>query len=275
MNISVVIPTYNRAHTLGRALDSVFAQTRAADEIIVVDDGSTDGSIHLLERYPEVRVLTQPQQGVSAARNTGIHAAHGDWIAFLDSDDEWLPEKLALQTALIEQHPEHRFCHGNEVWIRHGQPLAQKKKHRKQGGWIFENCLPLCVISPSAALIKKDLLLACGCFDTHLPACEDYDLWLKICAREPVLYVEQPLLRKFGGHADQLSRKYWGMDRFRIQALDRLLSTATLRDTQRIAATQMLQHKARLFAKGARKHGRLQAAIDYENLANRYDTVHG
>lgn len=271
MKVSVIVPTHNRAHTLARALDSVLQQTRAADEIIVVDDGSDDGTHTLLEQYPQVRVLRQDNRGVSAARNAGIRAASGDWLALLDSDDEWLADKLALQCALITANPSFRLCHGNERWLRNGEPLKQLKKHRKGGGDIFTDCLPLCVISPSAVMLKRDLLDEVGLFDETLPACEDYDLWLRICAREAVLYVEQPLLIKHGGHDDQLSRRYWGMDRFRIQALYNLLSKSTLTDEQYRCAAAMLSRKAQIFAKGARKHGRPEDAAHYEALAKEFD----
>lgn len=271
MNISVVIPTFNRAHTLPRAIESVLVQTHRASEIIIVDDGSTDGTNELLRQWPEIKVLQQSNQGVSAARNSGINAARGEWLAFLDSDDEWLPEKLHLQSALIEQHPSFNICHGNELWVRNGQPLKQLKKHHKQGGYIFEKCLPLCVISPSAAVIKRSIFDELGLFDTSLPACEDYDMWLRICAIHPVLYVEHPILRKYGGHDDQLSHKYWGMDRFRIVALDKALKSNSLSDSQALNARTMLRKKALIYAKGARKHGRPDEAFDYETLASQFD----
>ena len=267
MKISVVIPSYNRAHTLPRAIRSVQQQTVKVDEIIVVDDGSSDNTDITLREFSGISPLHQDNLGVSAARNAGIQAATGDWIALLDSDDEWLPQKIEQQLSLIRENPDYRLCHGNELWVRNGKHLNQKKIHRKQGGWIFEDCLPLCVISPSAALIRKDLLLECGLFDTGLPACEDYDLWLKICAREPVLYIEEPVLRKYGGHEDQLSRKYWGMDRFRIRALQNLLISGTLQPDQKQAAADMLKKKALIFAQGARKHGRPDEALHYEAIA--------
>lgn len=271
MNFSVVIPTFNRAHTLARAIDSVISQTHQAIEIIVVDDGSTDNTIDLLRQWPEIKVIKQSNQGVSAARNTGIESAQGEWVAFLDSDDEWLPEKLKLQRTLIQQNSTFNICHGNELWVRDGQPLKQLKKHHKQGGHIFEQCLPLCVISPSAVAIKKSLFDEIGLFDTSLPACEDYDMWLRICAVYPVLYVELPILRKYGGHDDQLSHKYWGMDRFRIYALKKALNSGKLSETQALNARTILQKKALIYAKGARRHGRPEEALDYEKIAHQFD----
>jgi GT2 family glycosyltransferase len=154
--------------------------------------------------------------------------AKHEWIAFLDSDDEWLPHKLERQCEALERHPQYRFCHTDEIWIRRGRRVNPMKKHAKHRGYIFDQCLPLCVISPSSALIHRDLFDRYGTFDPELPVCEDYDLWLRICAREPVLYVDEALLLKFGGHEDQLSQAYWGMDRFRIRALENLIRSGAL-----------------------------------------------
>lgn len=270
-SVSVIIPTYNRIRTLSRALDSVLAQTRKIDEIIVVDDGSTDATVDLvLDSYPQVRLLQQPNLGVSAARNHGIKKANGDWIALLDSDDRWLPTKLEAQFALVEQHPGHRLCHTEEIWIRNGTRVNQMRKHRKSGGYIYSQCLPLCVISPSSALLHRTLFEEVGLFDEALPACEDYDLWLRICAREPVLFVDAPQIEKHGGHEDQLSRKHWGMDRFRIRALETILADDLLTPAQRRETVAMLLRKAEILEQGARKRGKLQRADHYRQLIQRY-----
>ena len=221
--ISVIIPTYNRAHLLPRALDSILSQSCLPNEIIVVDDGSTDDtSVLVTSVYPEIVFIQQSNTGVSCARNVGIKRASGDWIAFLDSDDEWFPEKLEVQMNALYKNPELKICHTNEIWIRNGTRVNPKKKHEKFGGWIFQKCLPLCCISPSSVIIHKSIFDEAGLFDDSLLVCEDYDLWLRITARNPVLYIEKPLLRKYGGHNDQLSRKYWGMDRFRIKSLEKI-----------------------------------------------------
>jgi len=255
-SVSVIIPSYNRAHTLGRAIDSVLAQTIAPLEIIVIDDGSSDNTAEFVQQhYPTIRYIRQDNQGVSAARNLGIKQAKGDWIALLDSDDEWLTNKLETQLALAEQDPSIPLIHSDEIWIRDGVRVNQMNKHGKAGGWIFQRCLPLCAISPSASMIKRTLFDEVGLFDENLPACEDYDLWLKICSRYPVLYSEETLIKKYGGHEDQLSRLHWGMDRFRLQALDRILEQSHLTDDDRAAALTMLFKKNRILLKGARKHG--------------------
>lgn len=273
MDISVVIPTHNRAHTLPRALDSVLGQTVPPAEIIVVNDGSTDTTAALLaERYPQVHHLSTDNQGVSAARNAGIRASRGDWIALLDSDDAWKPEKLALQVRAIRDHAGQRLCHTEEIWIRRGVRVNPMKKHAKRGGHIFRDCLPLCVISPSSALLRRDLFDDIGLFDEELPACEDYDLWLRVCAREAVLFVDAPLTVKYGGHEDQLSRRHWGMDRFRIRALEKVLASGRLGADDGAAAAAALVAKARILASGALKRGKTERAAYYRDLEARYAT---
>lgn len=269
--ISVIIPAFNRCLVLPRALDSVLAQTFFPAEIFVVDDGSDDGTQHFIHsHYPQVTYLRQKNQGVSAARNLGIQCAKGQWIALLDSDDRWLPRKLARQWALLEQYPELKVCHTDEIWIRNGRRVNPKRKHAKRGGWIFHHCLPLCAMSPSSILIHRSVFDHVGLFDETLPACEDYDLWLRITARYPVLYVDEPLLVKYGGHPDQLSRRYWGMDRFRVRALEKILAQGDLAEEYRQAALAMLKEKSRILANGARKRGKMAEAEYYENLPQKY-----
>jgi len=264
VNISVIIPTHNRAHTIGRAIESVLRQTLPPAEIIVIDDGSTDGTAELVQRnFPKCRYLQQPNQGVSSARNSGITAANREWLAFLDSDDEWMPDKLATQATALKCNPGVQLCHTEEVWIRNGKRVNQMKKHAKKGGWIFQHCLPLCAISPSSVIIHRSLFEAVGLFDETLPACEDYDLWLRICAFYPTLFVETAQIIKYGGHEDQLSRKHWGMDRFRIQALEKILAHPQLSPTDWQAATEMLIKKAGILAQGAIKRGKEQQAQTY------------
>lgn len=269
--ISLVIPTFNRQQLLRRALDSVTAQTRPPDQIIVVDDGSTDETAEMITtHFPSVHYLQQAQSGVSAARNRGITAAQGDWIALLDSDDEWLPDKLALQIEALGEQPRHRLCHTDEIWIRRGKRVNPHKKHAKAGGQIFVHCLPLCAISPSSVLIARTLLDEVGLFDTRLPACEDYDLWLRICALHPVLYLDRPLVIKHGGHADQLSRQHWGMDRFRIRAIEWLLESTSLGGEDRRAALETLIAKIDVYLTGARKRGKCEEISSYEHRRTRW-----
>ena len=267
MHVSVIVPTYNRAVSLRRALISVLEQTLAPFEIIVVDDGSSDASANMIQHtFPDVRYVYQRHAGVSAARNRGVRAAQADWIAFLDSDDAWEPTKLERQAEALRTHPGHRLVHCDETWFRNGQRLPQKTKHRKHGGWIFERCLPLCAISPSAAVLRRSLFDDVGYFDESLPACEDYDLWLRITAREPVLFVAEPLVTKHGGHADQLSRRILALDRFRIKALLKLIETESLSPTQSKAALACLADKLDIYINGAAKRGHDRDAARYESI---------
>jgi len=259
---SVIIPTYNRIDTLGRALDSVLAQSTPPGEVLVVDDGSTDDTAEFVARtYPHVILIRQENAGVSAARNAGIKQAGGEWIALLDSDDAWMPNKLALQMNALARAPGLRLCHTEEIWIRNGRRVNQMKKHQKSGGHLFDRSLQLCCISPSSAVLHRSLFDEYGLFDDALPACEDYDLWLRITAHEETVFVETPVTIKHGGHADQLSRAHWGMDRFRIYAIEKVLESGTLSTEQQGQAIGVLVEKLRIMIGGAEKRGN-QAVVD-------------
>jgi len=236
-------------------------------ELIVVDDGSTDDTAELIKnRFPQVKFIQQKNSGVSAARNTGIKNALGQWIAFLDSDDEWLPQKLKYQMKQLEQYPDYKICHSDEIWIKNGRFINPKNKHKKFGGWIFDKCLPLCAISPSTVLIHRQIFTAVGLFDETLPACEDYDLWLRITARYPVLYSEDKLINKYGGHPDQLSARYWGMDRYRIYSLHKIISSGALNTADKQLAIEILQKKVSIYLIGARKRGKKEEVEYYQQL---------
>ena len=263
MNVSAVIPTFNRGHCLLRAINSVLAQTTPVDEIIVVDDGSDDKTYDLLVKselldmrgqLPNIRYLYQENKGVSAARNLGIKEAENEYIALLDSDDAWAETKIERQALKLEKKNfSCRITHTEEIWLKDGQRINPKKKHKKSGGFIFEKCLPLCCISPSSVLLHRTLFNDYGFFDEKLPACEDYDMWLRLCAFEEVLFVEEALTIKYGGHADQLSRAFWGMDRFRVQALEKLINSGKLSKTQRSQALEMVVKKIEILLLGAKK----------------------
>jgi glycosyltransferase involved in cell wall biosynthesis len=269
--VSVIIPTYNRIDSLSIAINSVLDQQYPADEIIVVDDGSTDGTSEWCKTtHPTVILITQANHGVSHARNRAIEIARGDWLALLDSDDRWFPEKLKFQMEAIGKNPALRLCHCDEHWRRNGKRVNPKHKHRKYGGNVFRHCLPLCAISPSATLIHRSLFTDVGLFDESLPACEDYDLWLRITCQEEVLYLDQALLEKTGGHEDQLSQRYPAMDQYRLIALAKLLRAEQLSAEQRQQASEIFHDKLRIYCLGARKRGRHQSIqsmlSDYQDL---------
>jgi glycosyltransferase involved in cell wall biosynthesis len=256
---------------LGDALESVRQQTCDDFEVIVIDDGSTDETAEQLRRMGEsIRVMTQTHRGVAAARNRAASVAAGRYLAFLDSDDLWLPNKLAVQLAFMNAHPEMAICQSEEIWIRHGARVNPKAKHRKPSGDIFKPSLDLCLVSPSAVMMTADLFVKTGGFDESLPVCEDYDLWLRIAVDHPIPLLTQALVIKRGGHADQLSRSVWGMDRFRVRALQKLLRSP-LAGERRQWALATLQRKVAILAQGARKRNEETRAAGYEAIADEFE----
>lgn len=264
--VSVIIPTYNRWPMVGEAVESILAQTYRSFELIVVDDGSQDGTAEQLSGYgSRLRVLRQPRRGVAAARNLGVRISVGRYLAFLDSDDLWQRRKLATQAAFMETRPEVQICQTEEIWIRRGVRVNPKRRHRKPAGDIFRASLDLCLVSPSAVMMTRDLFEREGGFDETFPVCEDYDLWLRIAADTPVHLIPQALVLKRGGHQDQLSRSTWGLDRFRVLAIRKLLD-AGLRGEKRMWAIKTLARKVAILAKGARRRGNESDALIYERL---------
>lgn len=268
--VSVVIPTYNRSTYLRDALSSVLAQEGIPMEVIVVDDGSTDGTASLVESFAgAVRYLRQSRAGVSAARNRGIETSRGEWLAFLDSDDFWLHGKLSRQLEYLSAHPPTRICQTEEIWLRNGRRVNPKAYHRKPSGYCFEHLLERCLISPSAVMVHRDVFDRVGLFDERLPACEDYDLWLRIGCRYPIGLVEKPLVVKRGGHPDQLSASVPALDRYRIQSLAKLLCSGSLTAEQETQALQALKRKSRIYCNGCRKRGRMDELEAMSSLLRR------
>jgi len=268
--VTVIIPTYNRGWIIDEAIDSVLAQDYTEFELIVVDDGSSDNTSDVLDSYRNViKVLSQQNKGVSAARNRGIAEASGKFIAFLDSDDLWLPQKLSRQVEFFNTTPDALICQTEEVWIRNGLRVNPKKRHKKPSGMIFEPSLALCLVSPSAVMIRRSLLGIVGNFDETLPACEDYDLWLRISCRFPVYRIDAPLIIKRGGHEDQLSASF-GLDRFRIKAIKKVIESGYLSKGQYAAAAKTLKEKCNIYAAGCRKRGREEEALYYTSLSERF-----
>lgn len=274
MDIAVIIPVHDRADKLVSAVESVIGQTYGPKEILIVDDGSNDNPELALQKLadPRLRILRQENKGVSAARNLGIMKSPSDWIAFLDSDDRWLPEKLQKQVDFHNMNSRFSISQTDEKWIRDGKFVNPKKYHLKVEGYIFNESLERCMISPSATLMHRQLFDECGYFDEGLPACEDYDLWLRITCKHPVGLVNEKLIIKTGGHDDQLSQKYWGMDRFRIKALEKLLTAREqpLNSEQKLAVIDKLIEKCAILATGAAKRDRQSEAAKYESLIEKY-----
>ncbi|MDR2302128.1 MAG: glycosyltransferase family 2 protein [Deltaproteobacteria bacterium] len=253
--ISVVIPTWNRAWSIKRAVDSVLAQREANFELIVVDDASTDDTPSLLAPYVQEKKLTllgsPSQRGVSASRNLGINASQGALIAFLDSDDEWLPNKLKAQLDYMANNPQYLISQCQERWIRGGLRVNPKRKHLKKEGDIFVDSLSLCLISPSAVIIKKSLFDEVGLFDESLPAAEDYDLWLRVTLSHEVGLLNQELVIRHGGRPDQLSSAP-GLDKYRVAALKKLLRLPLTAQKEQLVKDQLARREA-IYEKGRQK----------------------
>ena len=265
--VSVIIPTYNRGWILKETLNSVLAQDFTNFELIVVDDGSTDNTQDILNSYKEnIIVLQQNNKGVSAARNMGITSASGRFIAFLDSDDLWLPKKLSIQVDFFNANTDALICQTEEIWVRNGIRVNPKKRHKKLSGNIFEPSLYLCLVSPSAVMIRHSLFEKTGMFNETLPACEDYDMWLRVSCRDPVYLIDIPLIIKRGGHSDQLSKSS-GLDRYRIQSLKKIIASNLLTEKQKAAARKAMQEKCTIYANGCLKRGRKKKALYYNDLA--------
>ncbi len=255
--VTAVIPTFNRGWCLAEAVTSVIDQKYPAMEIIVVDDGSTDNTSQVLEPYMDnITLLHQKNTGVSAARNFGIRQSSGDFVAFLDSDDRWTPDKITCQVDFFQHHPQAMICQTEEIWIRNGKRVNPKFKHKKSSGMIFESSLELCLVSPSAVMMRCQFFQIKGYFDETLPACEDYDLWLRTATDMPIFLVDQPCTIKQGGHSDQLSSAH-SLDKYRIQSIEALLKGDTLSPPQQKAAITVLRKKYAIYGQGCIKRGKL------------------
>lgn len=271
--VSVIIPTFNRARLLPRAIKSVLCQTLRDFECIVVDDGSTDRTDELpvlKNADSRIRYVKLPEnRGVSAARNTGVDATSARLLAFLDSDDEWLPHKIEKQVRWLERNRDFSIVQTREIWIRNGKRVNAPKTHEKFMGDLFDASLGRCMITPSSVLLTRALFKECGGFNESLPACEDYDLWLKITCRYPVGLVDEYLLTRYGGHADQLSSAVPVLDRFRIQGLIDLLAAGCLSAEQTRLARENLLKRARIVSTGYLNHGNRKEYERYLEIIKR------
>ncbi|MBL7194989.1 MAG: glycosyltransferase [Desulfobacterales bacterium] len=266
--VSVIIPTFNRGWILKEAIDSVIAQNFEDFELIVIDDGSSDNTPDILNLYKnDIIAFTQNNKGVSAARNKGIALSSGRFIAFLDSDDLWMQNKLSTQVDFFNENHDALICQTDEIWIRNNVRVNPKKRHKKLSGMIFEHSLKLCMVSPSAVMIKRKLFDEVGLFDEDLPACEDYDLWLRISCSHPVYLIDIPLIIKRGGHTDQLSRLPV-LDKYRIKALNKIIASSLLSEEQYRAAIKTLKEKCVIYANGCLKRGRTDEALFYKTISS-------
>ena len=270
MKISVIIPTFNRALLVKEALESVLRQKVAVDEIIIVDDGSNDDTSRVLQKYKDaIRIVRQENKGVSAARNRGIAEAKHEWLAFLDSDDLWHVNKIKRQKQALLEHTDYKICYTDEEWRKDGKWKNQKLIHQKFSGWIYARCLPRCIISPSSVLLHRSVFETVGLFDESLPACEDYDLWIRVASRFPVLYLPEKLIIKRAGDWAQLSQNH-SLDRYRIIALQKMLDSGILQHDDEKETIKMLAEKCRVYSLGCRKHNRPKEAEWAETIYTEY-----
>ena len=266
--VSAIIPTFNRGWIIAEAVESILDQNYPNIETIVVDDGSTDDTAKKLSPYLDrITYLKQENKGVSAARNLGIKKSSGNLIAFLDSDDLWTKEKISCQVDFFQTNPEAMICQTDEIWIRNGKRVNPKHKHKKLSGMIFEPSLNLCLVSPSAVMIKKELFELKGLFDEDLPACEDYDLWLRISATLPIFLIDKPYTIKKGGHDDQLSANH-SLDKYRIKSLQKLLEAHNLTEKQLNAAIKVFNEKCTIYGNGCIKRGKTDEGHYYLDLGS-------
>jgi glycosyltransferase involved in cell wall biosynthesis len=284
--VSVIIPAYNRYNMLCEAVGSVLCQTFKDFELIVVDDGSTDRTARVGDNGLNAMRGAQDSPAVApgsfsflrlehtgmpgAGRNRGAEAARGRYIAFLDSDDLWMPRKLELQVALMEEDSKYRISHTRELWLRNGKTISQTSQKHTRCGRLFNDSLVKCIIGPSTVMMERALFLENNGFREDLEIAEDYELWLKITSNNPVGYIDQPLTIKRAGHGDQLTSKYGYIEHFRIKALKELLDRDFFSMKERQEAIDELVRKCAIYADGAKKRGKLEEASQYKSLAERF-----
>ncbi len=273
--VSVILPVYNRKDLIKNALKSVINQVFTDFELIVVDDCSTDGMTEddIVSLDKRIKYYRQPIHcGVSKARNDGVKISKGKWIAFIDSDDEWLKQKLGKQIQWTRSHEEYEIAQTKEIWIRNGKRVNTPKTHEKIEGDLFYASLDRCMITPSSVLLTRSLFDRTGGFNESLPACEDYDLWLRICRNHLVGLIDDYLLIRYGGHSDQLSANVMGLDRFRIRTILGLLERNQLRESQKLTAITTLKKKATVVANGYLKRGNPELYERFISIVKRFDS---
>jgi len=274
--ISVIIPNFNRTDMLKESIQSVLDQDVFRDgtepyELIVVDDGSSVDTGRILREFEgRLTYYAREHRGVSAARNYGLSRSTGEMIAFLDSDDLWKPDKIRIQVGFMKTLPEAVACYTEEIWVRHGRRVNPHDKHRKYSGWIFEKVLPLCLLSLSSALFRRRVFDELGVFDENLPVCEDYDFGIRLTQKYPLHLIPRPLIEKRGGHPDQLSHEYWGMDRFRIVALEKSLELDLTGEQKELVSREIIR-KAKILAAGFSKRNKPSETLRYQDIIKKYE----
>jgi len=279
VSVSVIIPVYNRAEAVGEAVKSVLDQTYRDWELIIADDGSSDGtleSLFNLKRDKRINIISLEHNGHPGfVRNRAAEFARGKWIAFLDSDDLWRREKLEKQMAYLRENQNCLFLHSGEEWVRSGNVVSQLHRKHKREGSLFEVSLGKCEIGPSTVIIDRELFNSLGGFREDLEICEDYEFWLRVTCRHFVGYIDEELVVKRAGAGDQLSFKYGFIENFKIEALKSLVDNDFFPPDKKVVARSELAKKCRIYGKGCRKRGREKEADLYDSLYFSYNSDDG
>ncbi len=271
-DISVIIPTYNRSEFLLKSVESVLNQSFKEFELIIIDDGSDDNTEELIKNLKDKRInyYYQFNRGPAVARNNGIKRSTCKYIAFLDSDDAWTEDKLKVQIKAMKENPGHIISHTEEIWYKGKRLIKPQKIHKKRQGDIFKQSLKLCSISMSTVMIRKELIKKIGLFDPDLEVCEDYDYWLRVTAQYSVLLIDKPLTIKQGGHFDQQSQKYFGLDKFRIYAIEKLIRSKKLTKENPALAVSEMNNKCKIYGQGCLKYNKKEEGEYYIKLGKKY-----
>jgi glycosyltransferase involved in cell wall biosynthesis len=279
--VTAIIPVYNRPEQVKEAVLSVLSQTWRPLELIVGDDGSTDLTGTVVQRMidenetsVEMVLLELPHTGYpGAVRNSCAEAAKGEYLAFLDSDDLWRPEKLEKQIHPFLRNPSLRISHTREEWNREGKIISQARLRHKREGDLFQDSLKKCIIGPSTVMIRKDLFLESGGFRDDLEIAEDYEYWLRLTAVEQVRFLDEPLTVKRAGHEDQLSEKYGHIELFRIEGLKTLVDKSYFHGWYAAAAARELSRKCQVYGRGCMKREKMPEGREYMELSGYYEIM--
>jgi glycosyltransferase involved in cell wall biosynthesis len=299
VRVSVVVPTHNKKEMVTEAIESVLAQSYRDCELIVVDDGSTDGTpLHVFSTFgaqPEaIEILSKmnpnavrpfshsfahdgipiqyhyiANRGLSAARNRGIKFAHGSCVAFLEAEDLWNPAHLETHATFHEENDWARVSHIGECHVRDRSRAGKARKAPPASGWIFQQALETSPICISAAMAHRTCFAECGGFDENLPACEDYDLWLRFAARYPIHFLEGTEIVRRSSRF-QSSNRSWTWDRYRVYALEKSFQSGKLNAEQRLLVAEEIVKKCERLVEGFKRQKSEERANFYERKRKRF-----
>ena len=235
-SVTVVIPAYNTERYIGDAIDSVLAQNYPNSEIIVIDDGSTDATVDIVRGYGDrVGLITQRNQGAAAARNAGLDAAQSEYVAFLDSDDCWLPGKLDTQIAYLEAHPDIGMIYARwQVWkpgpdgkfampdiAGHHNAESPPSVVPERSGWLYNRLLFTSLLHTITVIARRSLIDAVGRFDTTLKRGQDYDYWLR-ASRVTEIHQLDSLVALYRVHGKGCATK-WPHENYELKVVEKAL----------------------------------------------------